>query len=674
MENFNLILILLVCSVIFLIICRKLYLPPVIGYLSVGFIIGPGGLGWFKSLEDLHFLGELGIVFLMFTLGLEFSINQLLNSKKALIGIGGTQVLLCGAAITLIAYLANLHFTQAIIIGSALALSSTAVVLKQLQEQKEQQTPHGKLSIKILLFQDIAAVLLLIIIPALGSKQGLSITNFLITLTKGAGVFLVMGLVGSKLIKPLFHEIAKAHSTELFMLATLLVALSAAATTYYFELSMALGAFLAGLMLGETEFKHQIEIDIRPFREVLLGLFFIIVGSFLDLKLLPSIWLQVFGVLITVILIKAVVIVLIVKLFSNLSLETAIKTGIILAQGGEFGFVALTDAINHNLIYPEQKAIIFAAVVISIMLAPLLIRFSSKITKIFIKNEEITPNFNALQALKTHVNNLNEHVIICGFGRVGQILARFLEQEKISWLAMDLDPTLLEKSSTAGEQVFAGDASNPEVLLAAGISKAKMVVLSFDNEPVNLQIVKNLREMRLDLPIFVRTKDDSSLQAFEAAGATEVVPESLEGSIMLASHLLFALGVPTSRIINKVKKTHSNRYEMLRHLYKGKEETNVLEEDNDDRRSLQTIIIHEGSAAINNPIEDYFHEKLGEEETEDQQENEQSYNFKYIIRNGKRYKNPLPNTILLEQDVLVVLATVEEKAIIEERLSKENKD
>ncbi len=674
MENFNLILILLVCSVIFLIICRKLYLPPVIGYLSVGFIIGPGGLGWFKSLEELHFLGELGIVFLMFTLGLEFSINQLLNSKKALIGIGGTQVLLCGAAITLIAYLANLHFKQAIIIGSALALSSTAVVLKQLQEQKEQQTPHGKLSIKILLFQDIAAVLLLIIIPALGSKQGLSITNFLITLTKGAGVFLVMGLVGSKLIKPLFHEIAKAHSTELFMLATLLVALSAAATTYYFELSMALGAFLAGLMLGETEFKHQIEIDIRPFREVLLGLFFIIVGSFLDLKLLPSIWLQVFAVLITLILIKAVVIVLIVKLFSDLSLETAIKTGIILAQGGEFGFVALTDAINHNLIYPEQKAIIFAAVVISIMLAPLLIRFSSKITKIFIKNEEITPNFNALQTLKTHVNNLNEHVIICGFGRVGQILARFLEQEKISWLAMDLDPTLLEKSSTAGEQVFAGDASNPEVLLAAGISKAKMVVLSFDNEPVNLQIVKSLREMRLDLPIFVRTKNDSSLQAFEAAGATEVVPESLEGSIMLASHLLFALGVPTSRIINKVKKTHSNRYEMLRHLYKGKEETNVLEEDDDDRRSLQTIIIHEGSAAINNPIEDYFPEKLGDEEIEDQQESEQSYTFKYIIRNGKRYKNPLPNTILLEQDVLVVLATVEEKAIIEERLSKENKD
>ena len=239
---------------------------------------------------------------------------------------------------------------------------------------------------------------------------------------------------------------------------------------------------------------------------------------------------------------------------------------------------------------------------------------------------------------------------------------------------MVLGCSLVEKSSTAGEQVFAGDASNPEVLLAAGISKAKMVVLSFDNEPVNLQIVKSLREMRLDLPIFVRTKNDSSLQAFEAAGATEVVPESLEGSIMLASHLLFALGVPTSRIINKVKKTHSNRYEMLRHLYKGKEETNVLEEDDDDRRSLQTIIIHEGSAAINNPIEDYFPEKLGDEEIEDQQESEQSYTFKYIIRNGKRYKNPLPNTILLEQDVLVVLATVEEKAIIEERLSKENKD
>lgn len=667
MANFNYILILLVCSVVFLVICRRLYLPPVIGYLSVGILVGPGGLGWFPGIEDMHFLGELGIVFLMFTLGLEFSITQLMNSKRALIGIGGLQVLLCGAAITLLACITGIAFKQAFIIGAALSLSSTAVVLKQLNEQKEQQTNHGKLSIKILLFQDIAAVLLLIMIPALGSKQGFVFTTFLITLVKGAGIFVIMALIGSRIVKPLFHEVAKAHSTELFMLATLLVALSAAAATYYFELSMALGAFLSGLMLGETEFRHQIEIDIRPFREVLLGLFFIIVGSFLDLKVLPNIWLQVLAILGTLMIIKTIIIILVVKIFSKLSLDTAFKTGVVLAHGGEFGFVALTEAINHNIIYPEQKSVIFAAVVISIMLAPLLIRFNNKITGLFIKNCEITPTYNAIQMLTNHANNLEDHVIICGFGRVGQILARFLGQEKINWLALDLDPTLLQKSSIAGEHVFYGDASKPEVLLAAGISKARMVVLSFADEVVNLEIVKYLRSMRLDFQIFVRTKDDSSLQAFEDAGATEVVPEILEGSIMLASHLLFALGVPTARIINKVKRTHSNRYEMLRHLYKGKEETNLLEEDDDARRSLQTIIVQEGSKAINKTFREFF----TEETLEESNENHQGYSFKYIIREGKRYENPLPNTIILEQDVLVVLATSEEKAIIEELLLKQ---
>ncbi len=665
MENFNYILILLVCSVVFLVICRRLYLPPVIGYLSVGILVGPGGLGWFPGIEDMHFLGELGIVFLMFTLGLEFSISQLIKSKRALIGIGGLQVLLCGAAITCLSYLlAEVSFKQAFIIGVALALSSTAVVLKQLNEQKEQQTNHGRLSVKILLFQDIAAVLLLIMLPTLGSKEGFVFTNFLITLAKGAGIFVIMALIGSRIIKPLFHEVAKAHSTELFMLATLLVALSAAATTYYFELSMPLGAFLAGLMLGETEFRHQIEIDIRPFREVLLGLFFIIVGSFLDLKVLPDIWLQVLAILGTLIITKTIIISLVVKFFSNLSMETAVKTGVILAHGGEFGFVALTEAINHNIIDPKQKSVIFAAVVISIMVAPILIRFNNKITRLFVKNCEITPAYNPIEILANHANTLADHVIICGFGRVGQILARFLGQEKISWLALDLDPTLLEKSSIAGEHVFYGDSSKPEVLLAAGISKARMVVLSFADEVVNLQIIKYLRNMRLDLQIFVRTKDDSSLQAFEDAGATEVVPEILEGSIMLASHLLFALGVPTSRIINKVKRTHSNRYEMLRHLYKGKEEPNLLEADDNERRSLQTIIVQDGSTAINQTIDKFFAESAEEDNNEDTNR----YSFKCIIREGKRYENPPPNTIILEQDVLVVLATSEEKSIIEEQL------
>ena len=611
----------------------------------------------------MHFLAEFGIVFLMFTLGLEFSISQLMSSKKTLIGMGGLQVLLCGAAISWLIYLFDIPMKQACIIGSCLALSSTAVVLKQLQEQKELQTNHGKISIKILLFQDIAAILLLIIIPALSHKQEFLLHIFLITFLKGTGIFLLMVIIGSRIIKPLFHEIVKAHSTELFMMAILLVALSAAAATYYFELSMPLGAFLAGVILGETEFRQQIEIDIRPFKEVLLGLFFIIVGSYLDLKSLPDFWAPVLFILGMLIIVKTIIIVAIIKLLSNNTLESALKTGIILAQGGEFGFVALTEAINHKIISPEQKPVIFAAVVISIMLAPLFIRFNSLITKLFLKlntNTSTTP-YHPIAALINHTDKLHDHVVICGFGRVGQILAKFLEQEKINWLALDLDSTLLHKSFMAGEQVFYGDASDPEVLLAAGIARAKMVVLSFADEAVNLNIVKYLRGLRLNFQIFVRTKDDTTIKAFEEAGATEIVPEILEGSIMLASHLLFALGVPTTKIINKVIKTHSSRYEMLSHLYKGNEEINVLEAEDHVRRSLQTIVINEGAAAINQTLEHFFPQIINPD-------NRAEYSFKYLIREGKRYENLLPGTVLSEHDVIVVFATPEEKVILEEKL------
>ena len=663
MENFYYILILLVCSVVLLVVCRRLSLPPIIGYLSVGVLVGPGGLEWIPSIDSMHFLAEFGIVFLMFTLGLEFSISQLMSSKKTLIGIGGLQVLLCGAAISWLIYLFDIPMKQACIIGSCLALSSTAVVLKQLQEQKELQTNHGKISIKILLFQDIAAILLLIIIPALNHKQEFLLHIFLITFLKGTGIFLLMVIIGSRIVKPLFHEIVKAHSTELFMMAILLVALSAAAATYYFELSMPLGAFLAGVILGETEFRQQIEIDIRPFKEVLLGLFFIIVGSYLDLKSLPDFWAPVLFILGMLIIVKTIIIVTIIKLLSNNSLESALKTGIILAQGGEFGFVALTEAINHKIISPEQKPVIFAAVVISIMLAPLFIRFNSLITKLFLKlnNNTSTTPYHPIAALINHTDKLHDHVVICGFGRVGQVLAKFLEQEKINWLALDLDSTLLHKSFMAGEQVFYGDASDPEVLLAAGIARAKMVVLSFADETVNLNIVKYLRGLRLNFQIFVRTKDDTTIKAFEEAGATEIVPEILEGSIMLASHLLFALGVPTTKIINKVIKTHSSRYEMLSHLYKGNEEINVLEAEDHVRRSLQTIVINEGAAAINQTLEHFFPQIANPD-------NRAEYSFKYLIREGKRYENLLPGTVLSEHDVIVVFATPEEKVILEEKL------
>ena len=432
MAQFEYILILLGWAVAFVALFRRFRLPPILGYLFVGMIIGPGGLGIIPSFEDLTLLAEFGVVFLMFTIGLEFSLTRLLTMKRALLGLGGIQVLVC----TIVATLGGIYFglspETAFVAGGALALSSTAVVAKQLTEQHELHTVHGRLSISILLFQDLAAVFFLIIIPALaGEGEATLVTPILWALLKGVGVCVVLALAGLWLLRPLFHEVARAHSAELFMLAILLVALSAAWITHQLQLSMALGAFLAGLMLGETEFRHQVEIDIRPFRDVLLGLFFITIGALFKLSSFPKHWHWVLLLLAALIAIKTLLIMGLTKLVSRVSAQKAFRTGLILAQGGEFGFVVLTVGINNRLIDPEQSQIVIAAVVLSIIVAPILIRYNKSIANFLIPT---TPLQSAEEPnpyqLETHTAPLKDHVIICGFGRVGQILTRFFRTGK----------------------------------------------------------------------------------------------------------------------------------------------------------------------------------------------------------------------------------------------------
>lgn len=526
MIPFEYILILLGWAVAFVALFRRFHLPPILGYLFVGMIIGPGGLGFIPRLEDLSLLAEFGVVFLMFTIGLEFSLTRLLTMKRALLGLGGIQVLVCTAVALAAGIYFGLNPKTAFVAAGALALSSTAVVAKQLTEQHELHTIHGRLSISILLFQDLAAVLFLIIIPAMaGSGDAPILMPILWALLKGVGVCIALALAGLWLLRPLFHEVARAHSTELFMLAILLVALSAAWITHKLDLSMALGAFLAGLMLGETEFRHQVEIDIRPFRDVLLGLFFITIGALFDLSTFPKHWHWVLLLLAALIALKTLLIMGLTRLVSRVTPAKAFRTGLILAQGGEFGFVVLTVAINNKLIDPEQSQIVVAALVLSIVVTPLLIRYNKNIANWIFKPTTAQPaeDTNPYQ-LETHTAPLKDHVIICGFGRVGQILTRFLEQENIPSIALDLDPVRISSSSLAGEHAFYGDARRAEVLAAAGLARARMVVISFADEPAALETLQHIRALRLDVPVFVRTRNDSNLKTFQEAGATEVVP------------------------------------------------------------------------------------------------------------------------------------------------------
>ena len=658
MDEFKYILILLGCSVAVVSLFRRIHLPPILGYLFVGMSLGPGGFGVIPSIQDLASLAEFGVVFLMFTIGLEFSWTRIMSMRRALLGLGGVQVLLCTLFATAWGYFLGLPPKTAFVAAGALALSSTAVVIKQLAEQHELNTIHGRLSIGILLFQDLAAVIFLILIPALSQDvSGLEMLKpILLSLVKGVGVCLIPALVGKRMLRPLFHEVAKSHSNELFMLTALLVALSAAWLTHHLQLSMALGAFLAGLMLGETEFRHQIEIDIRPFRDVLLGLFFVTIGALLRIDTLPNHWHWVVLILASLIIFKTLVIMLLTRFVCDLSYTKAFRTGLLLAQGGEFGFVILTMGIHHHLIDPIQTQIVVAAVVLSITAAPILIRHNKTIAHWLFKSaQDMSAEDRKPSELAAHTAELKEHVIICGFGRVGQILTRFLEQENIPSVALDLDPVRISSSSLAGEHTFFGDARRPEVLAAAGLARARMIVISFADEPAALETLKHIRALRLDLPVFVRTRNDSNLKAFQEAGATEVVPESLEASLMLASHLLLMLEVPASRILYKIRAIHSDRYRNIQGFFKGADDPTLLEETDASRMSLHAVTVTENAFAIGKTIGEFSDPHA-------------PHAIKVLTRGSTRFSDPSTEMIIREGDVLVLFADPETLYLLIEKI------
>lgn len=656
MEQFQHVLILLGCAVGVVALFRRIHLPPILGYLFVGMLAGPGGFAFIPKMQDLTFLAEFGVVFLMFTIGLEFSWARIKTMRRALLGLGGVQVLLCTLAATLCGWYFGLPPKTAFVAAGALALSSTAVVIKQLAEQRELHTTHGRLSIGILLFQDLAAVLFLILVPALASKNDNALFVPLMLALKGIGVCVLLGSCGQWLFRPLFHEIAKAHSNELFMMAALLVALGAAWLTHHLQLSMALGAFLAGLLLGETEFRHQIEIDIRPFRDMLLGLFFITIGALLQIDTFPNHWHWVLSILISLVAFKTLLIMLLAKIVGAVSLNKAFRTGLILAQGGEFGFVILTVGINHNLIDPVQSQIVVAAVVLSIVVAPMLIRYNKAIAQwVFRRPDQVAPEETQSTQLAEHAAELKDHVIICGFGRVGQILARFLEQENIPSVSLDLDPMRISSSSLAGEHAFFGDARRADVLASAGLARARMIVISFADEPAALETLRHIRSFRLDVPVFVRTRNDSNLKTFQEAGATEVVPESLEASLMLASHLLLMLGVPASRILFKLRAIHADRYRSIQGFFKGADDPTLLDEKESARMSLHAITVPENAYAVGKTLEDISAPDL-------------PHAITGLTRGSTRYPNPDLQMVIEAGDVLVLYATPELLYLIGERI------
>jgi len=566
-------LILLASAVAGVVIFRYFGLPPILGYLAIGVLIGPKALALANDSATVKYLAEFGVVFLMFSIGLEFNLHKLRAMRSIVFGLGSSQVvltmLLAVPASLFMNWIYPISWQAAIALGGALAMSSTAIVTKLISDRSEFETEHGRNVVGILLFQDLAVVFLLILLPSLGKNPGdliLALTAASIKIAVALGLIFV---IGQTLMSRWFSLVAKLRSQELFMLNLLLIVLGMAALTEHFGLSLALGAFLAGMLISETPYRHQVEEDVKPFRDVLLGLFFITIGMQLDLEVIYQQWMLVLLLLIGPLIFKFGLIALLSRAFGS-SPGISIRTGLCLAQAGEFGFVLLNQIDGLDLIDHALSQAVLAAMLISMFGAPFLIQYSDRIAMRFSSNEWLLQSLALTRVAAKSVRTEN-HVVICGFGRSGQSLARMLDQEKIAYIALDMDPDRVKEAAAAGDNVSYGDASRENYLIAAGLSKAKAVVITYADTPASMKVLYQVERLRPGMTILVRTKDDADLSKLQAAGATEVVPELIEGSLMMASHVLLMMGVPMRKVVRIVTNAREARYSLLRGYFRGSE-------------------------------------------------------------------------------------------------------
>ena len=640
------ILILLTASVCVVAAVRKLALPAILGYLAVGMLLGPHALALAADNETTQLLADFGVVFLVFTLGLEFSLPRLVAMRWEVLGVGGAQVLVTTGLIAAGAImLFDVAPAVAVVVGGALAMSSTAIIIAQLTEQSENNRTHGRLAVAICLFQDLSFPLLLALVSALGNEgRTADAAHILSAIGIAATALLVVLAAGRWLLRPLFLLIASVRSAELFSLAVLLAVLASAWATHAAGLSLALGAFLAGTMLAETEFRHQIEATIRSYREVLLGLFFITVGMLLDVGLLLRDLPVVTAILAGMLLLKAAVVAVVAEPATK-SWFKSLRTGVIVAQGGEFGFALLILLLRRELLDPSVVQPLLAATVLSMVLSPLIIRHNRRITRVILR-ESGSPQTEAMRHERiTLAAAEREHVVICGFGRVGQNIARVLEQTGFEYIALDVDPHRIRTGRQVGDPVVYGDAGQVKVLENVGVAHASVVVITFANPDVALRILRSVRELRTDVPILVRTQDDTKLEELQAAGATEVVPETFEASLMLLSHLLLLMKLPVGRVIRTVNDIRSHRYQMLRQYFRA-DGAESLDESHAFREQLHSVILPPQAWAVGRSITDLA--LRGSQAT-----------VNAVRRDGIVGREPGPDTVFKEGDVVVVYGTPE---------------
>lgn len=642
-------LVLLAAAVLAVVALRAVGAPPLVAYLAVGVLIGPHAAG-LAGEDQTHGLGEIGVVFLMFSLGLEFSLPKLMSLRRHVFGLGAAQVgstmvlsflalILMPTALLVSLFPGGVDWRAAIAVCGAVAMSSTALVSKLLTERRELETDHGKRIFSVLLFQDLAVIPLLILIPALASGDEDWWMGLLLAFFKAVVLLAILLRFGPPLMRRWFSLVARQRSHELFTLNVLLATLLFAWLTKQFGLSMELGAFVAGMLIAETEFRYQVEEDIKPFRDVLLGLFFVTVGMQLDVGVLIQSWWQVLVLLVVGVTAKFALVLGLVRLLGGTG-GTAVRTGLWLAQGGEFGFVLLSLSFGTGLLAETTMQPALAAMLLSLLVSPLLISQANRLA-LRASSQEWLQRSLQIQTIASKSIASTGHVLIAGYGRSGQALAHVLESEEVKYMALDLDPDRVREASAAGESVVYGDATRVESLTAAGVHRASAIVITFDDLQATYRLLDRLKTLAPQLPVLVRANADSELNRLREAGATEVVPEIAEGSLILASHALALAGLSRVRVMRRVRTIREGRYQLLQGFFRGADDV-IGEAIEHEQVRLHTVRLAPESPNIGRT--------LGEIDLHGARVNA-------VVRRSGRIVDPPADMVLKPQDTVVLAGT-----------------
>jgi CPA2 family monovalent cation:H+ antiporter-2 len=548
---------------------QRLKLSPVLGFLLAGVALGPFGLGRFadalpglglltiRRAEQIAPLADFGVALLLFMIGLELSWERLLRMRRWVFGLGGAQVVVCTALLAAGAVIAGQPLAAALLLGAGLALSPTAVVTSVLGERGETQTRGARVALSVLLFQDLAVAPILAALPFLAhAGKGGSPTAVISAIAWAVLGVLLIVICGRLVLRPLMHLVARTRQREFFMAACLLVILATGLAAAAAGLSMALGAFLAGLLLSETEYRRQVEVAIDPFRRLFLGLFFLTIGVALDLSVLARAPLAVLGVAGTLVLIKAPVTAGLARLFGA-PVPAALRAGLVLAPAGEFAFVLLGAATPLGLIPQEAARIAVAGVTLSLFLTPLLAALGARLAR------RTTPLETAPDPPELSETEV-PRVLIVGYGRVGRLVGEMLEAHDQPFLALDSDAGLAARASREGRPVYWGDAADPDLLVRCGIDRAPALVVTLDSPEAAEAVVIAARALRPDLTLVARARDAAHAARLYELGATDAVPETVEASLQLAENTLLDIGKPAGFVIASIHERREQYRELFR--------------------------------------------------------------------------------------------------------------